>query len=1411
MIRSGQGVLAPLCLALLLPVVQAPAYAADWWSQFQGDKKHVVLNIALDEGQGTQALDAATRKHASIHQAKWIPAHKQAGGPLILTGTNHKTIWDVAGAAARERFTLAVWCKPKTLDGCYLVLKKYAFGFPNFGGDGKVSVYLRTTQEKDWSRVLSGVGEVGQWQHYVLVVAGREVQVYVNGVRKLAATLPAPVAHSAEPILLGTSAGWGKQNFQGELGLVRLYDAALSADEVAAHYASLRDGRGPHAHAAVAMQVPGIVEHRFLKDDQNYEKAGHALEFDGQSAYVDAGKAPRLNPKNALTVGAWIRPEHTMPKDMSEQGYIVSKGSGNHAGYMLMTYYRNGLAALVVTDQDAFTAQAFNVLRKGEWQHVGVSWNGRVIQLYVDGMPVGKPTVTKGVLKPYAGALHIGKAADRTGQYFKGGIDDVKVLDFACGDTLPEGVGRKVITPAANSDPSGIVTPPMPSMAGRRPARKPLVDFEDLTGWTVTTYNGISEANLYRSQAETLYGGHVGKLVFKAGQYEHPGLKKIIVTPPKPIPIREDFDGINLWLSAQYWGKPKGAQVSVEVKDAKGRSHSLAMRSREHPFAFWSGWYQWHRRLPEKIKAPAELVSLTVSDFDGGKEETIYLGSLDCYAVDRSPVSGQVPSWADCPFPTTPDTILPSLEPGKHFRNSVKRNGDSVALCYQSGDETLTYQYTPKTGALSDIEVICGDGQTFQPAADGGWVIEQQGSEYAPADSRVKRKLKSLKIEGNTVHTEWQCEVGGESFTTRLSLTMKQKSLIIDMSADTTQVKEFRCGMAKGAKDPLLTEVPYIVLRRSIHASKDPAILYTNGMFMSCFMDWYNSEASELFGETKTEADTAMLNGGSAYYAKTDGKRNPPRERMFLTVSRDFREVLPNIPNPPNRWLETTKSAVWVTRSWYETMPRPTFCDEEYAFYEKLHHYGIRNLFIRNHVNLYRMYSPLRRGEPMTCTTDIVEGIGGQAKVAELFGKTQNALGYRVGLYTNYTLVFPTALEMWDENLAALTPEGNWRYGSVNCTQLKNSRILEMQKRFNTELKRIFNPTVSYLDQYNCPPLWRHTDYDHRVPGAGTFGAALRVLGVSALAESEQFGGPVLSEGIMQWMLSGLLDGYAQPGNRDEDLLVDFQLRKLHLLSNDCGFHLSMVSSKDERDLDRVLASQIAFGHIGHLFGCYGYKPPAKISLALIRSWYMIQQLQQYYATIPIDTIRYHNGKKFLTVSEAIPAGAIKNNRVFLTYKNGLKVFVNRNPKETWAVTHGDVRYTLPPDGYVAGLTGEILEYSAQVDGRRVDFVHGPQYTFCNANGTAYDFGPVVCAYSYAIRFVDGALVVIPAPFAGKEQIVLDLTTLAPKLAQAGDLRVEGLSADGRSDVAVTWSRPEPHRLALSITDKVFSIRVTGK
>ncbi len=92
--------------------------------------------------------------------------------------------------------------------------------------------------------------------------------------------------------------------------------------------------------------------------------------------------------------------------------------------------------------------------------------------------------------------------------------------------------------------------------------RSPLVDFENLDGWTVACVD--ARATLQRSRQQQLWGDYVGSLVYR-GTGKEP---KVVIKPPKPIPIAGPFDCVNLWVYGNNWAwspDPKTPQVRISV------------------------------------------------------------------------------------------------------------------------------------------------------------------------------------------------------------------------------------------------------------------------------------------------------------------------------------------------------------------------------------------------------------------------------------------------------------------------------------------------------------------------------------------------------------------------------------------------------------------------------------------------------------------------------------------------------------------------------------------------------------------------------------------------------------------------------------------------------------------------------
>ena len=433
----------------------------------------------------------------------------------------------------------------------------------------------------------------------------------------------------------------------------------------------------------------------------------------------------------------------------------------------------------------------------------------------------------------------------------------------------------------------------------------------------------------------------------------------------------------------------------------------------------------------------------------------------------------------------------------------------------------------------------------------------------------------------------------------------------------------------------------------------------------------------------------------------------------------------------------------------------------------------------------------------------ILPDIGGDEAAAEYFRKATDNLGYRMGLYSNYTLLSSVGSGETTLDRMTLNSDCDTRYGSGGSKMCKYAYMLDIQRRVNAELKRKFKLTCTYPDQYTCRAPWAFTDSDVRVPEAGKFSPALRVLAKSLIIERQDFAVP-LSEGIMQWPLAGFCDSYAQNGSPDDPLFPEFQLRKIQPLSNDCGQHLRLTFSGDKKQIDRYMALSFGNGTIGHLFGAVGGSAKRRMAVPqeTLKSYYLFKQTQKHYAGVPVKSIEYHLDGKLLTAAEIIAAKAVNNNQLKIVYSNGMEVYVNANAKKDYTFKVDSKTVTLPPYGYYLSLPGKVETASIWKDGHRADYSFGDEYIYVNGNGVATSFGAVKCANAYALLFENNAVEIIPVPFAKAETILIDLSKLPIKSAK----KLVTLDVNGNEIKSMPVSG---NKLEIKVDGKAFSYKIT--
>ncbi len=935
-----------------------------------------------------------------------------------------------------------------------------------------------------------------------------------------------------------------------------------------------------------------------------------------------------------------------------------------------------------------------------------------------------------------------------------------------------------VITPALNEDPEGKVgqRPYEMVQAGRdEPAHPQLVDFEDLSGWTVEAPEEC-QAQLVRTREKPLFGRYVARLSYKPAKSAG---AQIVIRPPQPIQIPGRFQAVNLWIHGDSWGWVSSTgpfqRCFVLVEDARGRTFRLDMGLINYDY-----WFLAHctavspdgrteKFLPlsgpdEPVEWPLKFAGLLITGVHGSRPRRLYFDALSFYTPEYKPLK-LAPEPENLPWPTTPDTIVPVFK--RRVRVSIRQAAGKFIFEASDGRDRIVWIYQPRTGTLSDISCRAG-GLEFRPCAGGGikailgGQVVKLGGEEAPAEL-----VRAARVRDRVV-ARWRARRGTDFVDYEISLRPRGKALVVEVSELAPprggKCTEFVIGGAEGLPEPKLIRVPYLYV-----PPIGPSPVMAGRIFLLGVLDWYVTNASSFYGQSRISGGVAYYNGGARYDHLTDGSRNRLHERLVLAVSSDFQEVLPNIPNPRSDTIDQARKFLWrnIGSPQPELLKRLKAHGVDY-FTACLHEVGWRDA-----------------GESYTLRLQAAPRIGDEGM--KQFSRFVRSLGYRFGLYTNYIDYAPVNAN-WDEDKVCLLPDGEWRRAWPRTYALKPAYAPEFEAYYAPRINEKFGTSAGYCDVHTCVSLGSRVDFDARVPGAGMLRAQFNAYARVLWNESKAHKGPVFSEGINHWFYAGICDGnYAQIGGPDRwrvAPIVDFDLLQIHPKETDFGMGMpSMFYGRGGRWsgpdrllsdwFDRFIASTIAFGHIGFLALEWGFD-------GALKSYYMVQAAQERYAGVEAARIAYvasADGAKLVDTSTALRTGALEKFRsVYVAYRNGVRVWANLSSDWKWpldltpeaAELLGARRAVLPPAGYLVVSDDLVVFSGATRGGHRFDVVRCPAYTFLDTRGEWMAVAGLMTRGRLAAKpQADGSLELIPCTAA-------DTVTFRPR---AFGLPEEGLTA----------------------------------
>jgi hypothetical protein len=150
-------------------------------------------------------------------------------------------------------------------------------------------------------------------------------------------------------------------------------------------------------------------------------KYGKALSFNGSSSHVTAGVARMPDVNQPKTISCWVY-LLSKPKSMQSILALANPWAGALVQY---GYKRSQTGVLAFGDSWMLVAQPPSL---NTWHHFGYVFDGTQNRLYIDGVLAGTSTI-----EPAAAPVtdfQIGRSVGGS-EYFKGGIDDVRVYNRA--------------------------------------------------------------------------------------------------------------------------------------------------------------------------------------------------------------------------------------------------------------------------------------------------------------------------------------------------------------------------------------------------------------------------------------------------------------------------------------------------------------------------------------------------------------------------------------------------------------------------------------------------------------------------------------------------------------------------------------------------------------------------------------------------------------------------------------------------------------------------------------------------------------------------------------------------------------------------------------------------------------------
>jgi hypothetical protein len=201
---------------------------------------------SFDEDEGTTAEDATGGEHmATLGGVDWAATGKY-GAAVELDGEEGEclTVPESEALELSEELTIEAWVKPSSTPNDDPIVYKEGYGFPDYAmgigisSEGRPEGLIGEGGTESNSVVGPKAIEAHVWTHLAFTYDGAHMRLYVDGELVQTKTMASPPPITPGILAIGCNPLYPSEVFDGRIDEVRVYERALSAQEVSSDAAS---------------------------------------------------------------------------------------------------------------------------------------------------------------------------------------------------------------------------------------------------------------------------------------------------------------------------------------------------------------------------------------------------------------------------------------------------------------------------------------------------------------------------------------------------------------------------------------------------------------------------------------------------------------------------------------------------------------------------------------------------------------------------------------------------------------------------------------------------------------------------------------------------------------------------------------------------------------------------------------------------------------------------------------------------------------------------------------------------------------------------------------------------------------------------------------------------------------------